>query len=143
MPTYTPQDIRNIRKRLHLTQQEFGRLIGCSAKTVSSWESGYRNPSGAARTTITRLAGRNRPPQRHHSPGTTYTSIHQWNNGTPVAQYASSAEAAQAIATTRPETSIKTIRYGILTALRGQQHTAYGYQWTTNNQPPRQRGNDQ
>lgn len=102
MPTYTPQDIRSIRKRLHLTQQEFGQLLGCSVKTVSSWESGYRNPSGTARTAITQLAARNQAPKRRHRPGTSTT----------------------------------TIKHGILTTLRGQQHTAYGYQWTTNNQQP-------
>lgn len=110
MPTYTPQDIRSIRKRLRLTQQEFGQLLGCSVKTVSSWESGYRNPSGTARTAITQLAARNQAPKRRHRPGTSTT----------------------------------TIKHGILTTLRGQQHTAYGYQWTTNNQQqlPRHRGNN-
>lgn len=102
MPTYTPLDIRSIRKRLRLTQQEFGQLLGCSVKTVSSWESGYRNPSGTARTAITQLAARNQAPKRRHRPGT----------------------------------STITIKHGILTTLRGQQHTAYGYQWTTNNQQP-------
>lgn len=70
MPTYTPQDIRSIRKRLRLTQQEFGQLLGCSAKTASSWESGYRNPSGTARTAITQLARRRQAPKRRHRPGT-------------------------------------------------------------------------
>lgn len=143
MPTYTPQDIRSIRKRLRLTQQEFGQLLGCSAKTVSSWESGYRNPSGTARTAITQLARRRQAPKRRHRPGTTYTSIHQWANGRLVARYSNSTEAAQAIAPTRPETSTTTIKHGILTTLRGQQHTAYEYQWTTNNQLPRHRGNNQ
>lgn len=104
MPTYTPQDIRSIRKRLRLTQQEFGQLLGCSAKTVSSWESGYRNPSGTARTAITQLARRRQAPKRRHRPGTTYTSIHQWANGRLVARYSTSTEAAQAIAPTRPGT---------------------------------------
>ena len=143
MPTYTPQDIRSIRKRLRLTQQEFGQLLGCSAKTVSSWESGYRNPSGTARTAITQLARRRQAPQRRHRPGTTYTNIHQWDNGRLIARYATTTEAAQAIAATHPGTRTTTIRLGILTVLRGQQRTAYGYQWTTKNQAPRHRGNNQ
>ena len=143
MPTYTPQDIRGIRKRLRLTQQEFGQLLGCSAKTVSSWESGYRNPSGTARTAITQLAASRQAPQRRHRPGTTYTNIHQWDNGRLIARYANSIEAAQAIAATHPKTRTTTIKHGILTALRGQQNTAYGYQWTTSDQQPRHHGNNQ
>ena len=60
----------------------------------------------------------------------TYSDIRQWNNGTPVARYATITEAAQAIAGTRPGTSIKTIQNFIRVTLIGTAKKAYGYQWT-------------
>ena len=66
----------------------------------------------------------------------TCTNIHQWAEGRLIARYATSHDAAQAIAPTRPETNITTIKNNILTVLRDQQRTAYGYQWTTSEQAP-------
>jgi putative transcriptional regulator len=35
-----------------LSQQEFARLLGVSARTLQDWEQGRREPTGAARTLL-------------------------------------------------------------------------------------------
>lgn len=40
------------RKSLKLTQAKFARCLGLSPRTVSEWEQGRRQPSGAARTLL-------------------------------------------------------------------------------------------
>lgn len=40
------------RKSLKLTQAKFARCLGISPRTVSEWEQGRRQPSGAARTLL-------------------------------------------------------------------------------------------
>ncbi|MDY5985343.1 MAG: helix-turn-helix domain-containing protein, partial [Lachnoclostridium sp.] len=41
LPEYvTAEDIKNVRKKLGLTQKNFAELIGCSKSTVERWESG-------------------------------------------------------------------------------------------------------
>lgn len=52
MDRYTQQDIKRIRKQLGLTQQQLAQKLGCSRIAVSSWERGFRNPSGTACTAI-------------------------------------------------------------------------------------------
>jgi DNA-binding transcriptional regulator YiaG len=42
-------EIRKIRKRLHVSQAIFARFIGASVKTIASWEQGKRNPTFMAR----------------------------------------------------------------------------------------------
>jgi DNA-binding transcriptional regulator YiaG len=46
------------RKSLKLTQATFARCLGLSARTVSEWEQGRRQPSGAARTLLHWVAER-------------------------------------------------------------------------------------
>ena len=41
-------DIRKLRRRLHLSSQVFADVLGVSAKTVQAWESGANTPSGPA-----------------------------------------------------------------------------------------------
>ncbi len=41
-------DIRQLRKRLHLSQREFARCLRISPVTVRNWEQGKRFPSGPA-----------------------------------------------------------------------------------------------
>jgi len=48
IPDYKPQQIKDIRMRLGLTQGIMGSIIGVSKKTVEAWEAGWRNPSSAA-----------------------------------------------------------------------------------------------
>jgi putative transcriptional regulator len=40
--------VRVIRERTRLSQSEFARLIGVSAKTLQNWEQDRRRPSGPA-----------------------------------------------------------------------------------------------
>ena len=40
------------RARTGLSQQEFARLLGVSARTLQDWEQGRRQPTGAARTLL-------------------------------------------------------------------------------------------
>lgn len=42
----TPQEIRALRERLHLTQEVFARILGVSFATVNRWENGKTEPSG-------------------------------------------------------------------------------------------------
>ncbi len=40
----TPIEIRNFRKRLNLTQAQFGTVIGSSTRAVEDWERGVSKP---------------------------------------------------------------------------------------------------
>jgi putative transcriptional regulator len=40
------------RRRTGLSQAEFARLLGISARTLQEWEQGRREPSGAAKTLL-------------------------------------------------------------------------------------------
>jgi putative transcriptional regulator len=42
-------DVRAIRKRLNLTQEEFAEHYGFSVDTIRNWEQGRRQPEGPAR----------------------------------------------------------------------------------------------
>lgn len=42
-------DVKKIRLKLHLTQQEFANRYGFSIRTLEKWEQGTRQPKGAAR----------------------------------------------------------------------------------------------
>ena len=42
-------DAAEARARVGLSQQEFARLLGVSARTLQDWEQGRREPTGAAR----------------------------------------------------------------------------------------------
>ncbi len=41
-----PQQLRNSRIRLGLTQAELGYLIGVGSKRVSDWQNGKKRPTG-------------------------------------------------------------------------------------------------
>ena len=40
------------RSRVGLSQKEFARLLGVSARTLQDWEQGRREPTGAAKTLL-------------------------------------------------------------------------------------------
>ena len=40
------------RSRAGLSQQDFARLLGVSARTLQDWEQGRREPTGAAKTLL-------------------------------------------------------------------------------------------
>ena len=46
--SFTPDEIKSIRKSTGLTQVLFAKYIGVSVKTVEAWESGRNHPEGAA-----------------------------------------------------------------------------------------------
>jgi putative transcriptional regulator len=46
-------DVRKIRQRLKLSQDEFAARFGLSAATVREWEQNRRRPEGAARVLLT------------------------------------------------------------------------------------------
>ena len=46
--TFTPTEIKSIRKGLGLTQVLFAKYMGVSVKTVEAWESGRNHPEGPA-----------------------------------------------------------------------------------------------
>ncbi|MGH8225796.1 MAG: helix-turn-helix domain-containing protein [Gammaproteobacteria bacterium] len=43
-----PDDVRDIRERMDLTQSAFAALLGVSVRTLQDWEQGRRQPHGAA-----------------------------------------------------------------------------------------------
>ena len=55
VPEYKPQEIKDIRARLGLTQNLMGGIVGVSTKTVESWEIGYRRPSSSAMRVLAEL----------------------------------------------------------------------------------------
>jgi len=40
--------LKNIRKKLHVSQSKFAYMIGVSIDTLQNWEQGRRNPEGPA-----------------------------------------------------------------------------------------------
>lgn len=55
---FQPDDIREIRQKLGLSQSEFALLIGVSVATLQNWEQGRRHPEGPARALL-RIAAKN------------------------------------------------------------------------------------
>jgi putative transcriptional regulator len=49
-------DVRKIRRRLKLSQDEFAAKFGLSVATVREWEQNRRRPEGAARVLLTVIA---------------------------------------------------------------------------------------
>lgn len=44
--------VREIRRKVGLSQSRFAILLGVSVRTLQDWEQGRREPSGAARTLL-------------------------------------------------------------------------------------------
>ncbi len=49
-------EVRDLRRRACLTQQEFAAKIGVPVETIRNWEQGKRMPRGPARALLTLLA---------------------------------------------------------------------------------------
>jgi len=49
---FEPDDVRQIREKLHKSQSEFARMIGVSVSTLQNWEQGRRQPEGPARALL-------------------------------------------------------------------------------------------
>ncbi len=48
VPTFTPAEIKSIRKDAHMSQAMFAQFMGVSVKTVEAWEAGRNHPNGSA-----------------------------------------------------------------------------------------------
>jgi putative transcriptional regulator len=51
-----PVEVRDLRRRAHLTQQEFAAKLGVPVETIRNWEQGKRMPRGPARALLTVIA---------------------------------------------------------------------------------------
>jgi putative transcriptional regulator len=51
----TPEEIKEIRQKLNLTQKEFAKLINCPLATLQGWEQGRHRPSGVVERVISSL----------------------------------------------------------------------------------------
>lgn len=60
-------EIRNLRKRLGLTQEEFAHAVAVTFSTVNRWENGHARPSKLARRAIESLMA---PRPSNGMPGT-------------------------------------------------------------------------
>jgi putative transcriptional regulator len=47
-----PVDVKALRARLHLSQDEFARTFGLPKRTIQDWEQGRRSPEGPARVLL-------------------------------------------------------------------------------------------
>lgn len=55
---FLPENIKEIRQSLELTQSEFASFMGVSFRTLQEWEQGRRTPSGPAYSLL-RIAKKN------------------------------------------------------------------------------------
>jgi putative transcriptional regulator len=53
-----PPEIRSVREKLKVSQNEFAIMIGVSVRTLQNWEQGRRTPEGPAKALL-RVAFRN------------------------------------------------------------------------------------
>ena len=67
MPTEggTPE-VRDLRRRARLTQQEFAARLGVPVETIRNWEQGKRAPRGPARALLAVIA---------HAPDTVFAAL--------------------------------------------------------------------
>ena len=49
-------EVRDLRRRAQLTQQEFAARLGVPVETIRNWEQGKRAPRGPARALLTVIA---------------------------------------------------------------------------------------
>jgi putative transcriptional regulator len=53
-----PPEIKTVREKLNVSQNEFALMIGVSVRTLQNWEQGRRKPEGPAKALL-RIASRN------------------------------------------------------------------------------------
>ncbi|HUS89273.1 MAG TPA: NadS family protein [Desulfosporosinus sp.] len=53
-----PPEIKTVREKLNVSQNEFSLMIGVSVRTLQNWEQGRRKPEGPAKALL-RVASRN------------------------------------------------------------------------------------
>ena len=64
--TGSPPTVRDLRRRAHLTQQQFAAKLGVPVETIRNWEQGKRAPRGPARALLAVIA---------HSPDTVFAAL--------------------------------------------------------------------
>jgi len=57
LPPPLPDDVRAIRQRLGLSQEQFAGRYGFSVETIRNYEQGHRRPTGPARVLLRVIAG--------------------------------------------------------------------------------------
>lgn len=50
---YKSVDVKKIRSKLHVSQNQFALMIGVSTSTLQNWEQGRRKPDGPAKALLT------------------------------------------------------------------------------------------
>ena len=53
-----PPEIKTVREKLNVSQNDFALMIGVSVRTLQNWEQGRRTPEGPAKVLL-RIASRN------------------------------------------------------------------------------------
>ncbi len=53
-----PPEIKSVREKLNVSQNEFALMIGVSVRTLQNWEQGRRQPEGPAKALL-RVASKN------------------------------------------------------------------------------------
>ena len=61
-----PPAVRDLRRRAHLTQQQFAARLGVPVETIRNWEQGKRMPRGPARALLAVIA---------HAPDTVFAAL--------------------------------------------------------------------
>jgi putative transcriptional regulator len=62
----TPPTVRDLRRRVRLTQLEFASRLGVPVETIRNWEQGKRMPRGPARALLAVIA---------HAPDTVFSAL--------------------------------------------------------------------
>jgi putative transcriptional regulator len=68
-----PPEVRDLRRRARLTQQEFAARLGVPVETIRNWEQGKRMPRGPARALLAVIA---------HAPETVFAALD--SNSSPI-----------------------------------------------------------
>lgn len=61
-----PLEVRDLRRRARLTQEQFAAKVGVPVETIRNWEQGKRMPRGPARALLTVIA---------HAPDTVFEAL--------------------------------------------------------------------
>ena len=65
-PEQGTPEVRDLRRRARLTQQEFAERLGVPVETIRNWEQGKRAPRGPARALLAVIA---------HAPETVFAAL--------------------------------------------------------------------
>jgi len=65
-PEGATPEVRDLRRRAQLTQQEFAERLGVPVETIRNWEQGKRAPRGPARALLAVIA---------HAPDTVFAAL--------------------------------------------------------------------